>query len=681
MNDTLGPEGLVPSALVFGEFPPVYTRSETPALRATILERAEIAHTARREMEKHMARLRINRALQRRTPAAADRSYKPGDHVLVWREKLVESRIGEWIGPFEVIGADESKKLVYVQDSKIGAARPFNIAQVKRYLPPETLANHVIDEIADRLTYFASPPDDEVHLTEIISSGDPRASSSEMSEAKKREIRGLLDRGTFKVILKKDLPRDANVLPGRFVLTIKSTEDGQVKHKARYVIGGHRGKLKKFMVHDTATLQPQSVRLLLALASIFGFDVWTSDVTQAYLQSSEPLARKIFIREPVPEFELDPKECLELLKPLYGLCESGDLWHATLDKHHRHDLNMQPLRSDPALYAWMTHGLLRGLSGGYVDDLIRAGDSQFKIQCAKTHTLFEMSKDRSVPYTFTGFSLNKNNEGEFVQSQREYLKKLECLPTNAPFSDFRSMRMRLAWLSNTRPDCLFEVSQLAQVTEARFKASPKAWIRRLNKAVKLALINPISLRVAKLDPNTIRVIGYSDASFANNEDLSSQLGYICFIGDDTGAVVPFHFKSYKARRVTRSVMAAEVIAFSDLFDVATTLSQELEKLLRKRVPVQLLTDSKSLFDIISKGTRTSEKRMMLDIAAARERFRTHLISDIGFVRSSKNIADGLTKPMRQQALQQVVSCGQLLVEPEQWIIRGRPSGAHDGGEC
>lgn len=30
MNDTLGPEGLVPSALVFGEFPPAYTKIENP---------------------------------------------------------------------------------------------------------------------------------------------------------------------------------------------------------------------------------------------------------------------------------------------------------------------------------------------------------------------------------------------------------------------------------------------------------------------------------------------------------------------------------------------------------------------------------------------------------------------------------------------------------------------------
>ena len=36
MNDTLGPEGFVPSALVFGEFPRAYMCSETPARRLAL---------------------------------------------------------------------------------------------------------------------------------------------------------------------------------------------------------------------------------------------------------------------------------------------------------------------------------------------------------------------------------------------------------------------------------------------------------------------------------------------------------------------------------------------------------------------------------------------------------------------------------------------------------------------
>lgn len=231
------------------------------------------------------------------------------------------------------------------------------------------------------------------------------------------------------------------------------------------------------------------------------------------------------------------------------------------------------------------------------------------------------------------------------------------------------MRMKLAWLANTRPDCMFEISQLAQVTDEMFSKDSVQHIKRLNKTVVYATSHPITLKIPKLDLLSLRVVGFSDASFANNHDLSTQLGHIVFLADKKGAAVPIHFKSYKARRIVRSAMAGEIIAFSDMFDVAITLAEELKTMYRIPIPLQLFTDSKSLFDIISKGSRTSEKRLMLDIAAAREGFRDHLISDIGFIRSTKNVADGLTKPMSQQSLQHVISTAELNIQPEQWILR------------
>ena len=524
-------------------------------------------------------------------------------------------------------------------------------------------------DVKNCLRYFGSPDEDEVYLTEIISKGDNRANSKEMTKAKRQEIMSLLERGTFKVILREEIPKDANVLPGRFVLALKSTEDNNVKYKARYVIGGHRDRLKHMMVHSTSTLQPASIRLLLALATVHGFDIWTSDVRQAYLQSAEPLAREVFISKPVPEFELDPSQCLQLLKPLYGLCESGDLWHNTFDRHHKKDLGMKPLRCDPALYVLMKDNVLQGLSGWYVDELIRTGNTTFKELARETNRKFEMADDQDLPCVFTGFSLKRSQDGTFIQDQHEYLKRLEELPADCPFKAFRSMRMKLAWLANTRPDCLFEISQLAQITEEMYEEDRRKVVRQLNRTIRYAIQNQISLQIPVLNIDTLRIIGYSDSSFANNRDLSSQLGHICFLGDDSGAVAPISFKSYKARRVTRSAMSSEVIAFSDLFDVAITFAEELGNILSKKIPVQLLTDSKALFDVVSKGSRTSEKRMMLDIAAAREGFKSKTISDTGFVRSSHNVADGPTKSMSQTMIREVIATGYLQVAPEQWIIR------------
>ena len=85
----------------------------------------------------------------------------------------------------------------------------------------------------------------------------------------------------------------------------------------------------------------------------------------------------------------------------------------------------------------MEKGLLKGLSGEYVDDLIRAGDKHFKHLSQKTNARFEMSEDQTLLCSFTGFSLLENENGEVVQDQHEYLQKMEQLLLDASYSQFR----------------------------------------------------------------------------------------------------------------------------------------------------------------------------------------------------------------------------------------------------
>ncbi len=133
--------------------------------------------------------------------------------------------------------------------------------------------------------------------TEIINENDLRAKEQVKNDAVKKEVQGLFKRGTFKVMLKGDVLDEANILPGRFILAIKSTEDVTTKYKARFVIGGHRDKHKNLMVHNSTTLQPQSIGFLLAMGQCHNFDVWTTDITQTYLSVSDPLLRDIFLNK------------------------------------------------------------------------------------------------------------------------------------------------------------------------------------------------------------------------------------------------------------------------------------------------------------------------------------------------------------------------------------------------
>lgn len=62
--------------------------------------------------------------------------------------------------------------------------------------------------------------------------------------------------------------------------------------------------MKHVLVHFSTTLQPWSVQLLLALLVIFGFNDCISDMTQAYLQSTDTLERHSLITKLAPEFQL-----------------------------------------------------------------------------------------------------------------------------------------------------------------------------------------------------------------------------------------------------------------------------------------------------------------------------------------------------------------------------------------
>jgi hypothetical protein len=84
---------------------------------------------------------------------------------------------------------------------------------------------------------------------------------------------------------------------------------------------------------------------------------------------------------------------------------------------------------------------------------------------------------------------------------------------------------------------------------------------------------------------------YTDASYANNFDGSSQLGYIIFLADASGKCQPIVWSSHKFCRVTRSVLGSETMAFADGFDAAYSLKHDVQTILKRSVDILMYTDS------------------------------------------------------------------------------------------
>lgn len=90
-------------------------------------------------------------------------------------------------------------------------------------------------------------------------------------------------------------------------------------------------------------------------------------------------------------------------------------------------------------------------------------------------------------------------------------------------------------------------------------------------------------------------------------------------------------------------MAAETEALVNAADSFILLQHDLYSITGRKFKVTLLTYSKSLFDVIAKGSDTSKKRLMIYIAATRQAYDQESINELGWIRRNYNVSDSITK--------------------------------------
>lgn len=98
--------------------------------------------------------------------------------------------------------------------------------------------------------------------------------ATKFNEPKQKELAGLAKRKTTGIVRAESLPRDANILLGRFFLSIKDEVTEREAWKARFVVQGHKDKMKRSILHDISVVQQHSIKLLDGLASIFDFQIF-----------------------------------------------------------------------------------------------------------------------------------------------------------------------------------------------------------------------------------------------------------------------------------------------------------------------------------------------------------------------------------------------------------------------
>ena len=177
----------------------------------------------------------------------------------------------------------------------------------------------------------------------------------------------------------------------------------------------------------------------------------------------------------------------------------------------------------------------------------------------------------------------------------------------------------------------------------------------------------------QLDQESTYLALFVDASFAGNADFSSQLWFILTLMDKDGKANVIHYSSTKSRRVARSVLSAELLAMMHDFDITSTISLSVQEIYGRNIPVRIYTDSKCLYDNVVTLGSTTEKRMLIDLSILRESYECREIDDIYWIPSCQNPADAFTKKGNCTALFSLMQENKLLLTPNAWEQRPRPS--------
>ena len=769
VNDSAGPNGLVPTLLVFGAYPRIVEDSP-PSPNMAI--RAEAIRKATRELRQMQAKRQMNDALAMRN--GPDIS---AIHALPLQSDVRVFREGHgWTGPFKLLSIDGEKCIL---DMPSGPTA-FRSVVVRPFLTDKDAAEEVEDSIVVDMTPLitghepesnepqpqGSNEDDEPLppqrrqprqiLIQKRTKGRPKGSKNKEpkgSIAKRRkairdvdletlfvaqvesggevtmvfmtqkekddyelclelrrkgtittpgrpfqasdvsEINGLTGQGVFRFEEYDEAKHGKlRIFKSRIIHEIKGKTTKKPYEKSRLVISGHSDRGKEFILTQSPTIQRASQRLILALApSLFvmtkkQFGLWLRDITQAYTQSETELIRQILAYLPKEIAHLYPKgTIMKVIKPLYGVTESGTHWFVTYSTHHKEKLLMKTSTFDPCfLITQDSKGV--GIVGMQTDDTIILCDKEFakhkdeELMKAKLRAKPKEKLAEGHPLIFNGCILTKEDKN-LVLRQKDQGKKLDTIDdkNDDHKQEYLRQRARGAYIASIcQPEAAFDLSIAAQHQDP-----DKIDIAALNKRLRWQMDSlQRGLVYIPLRLPTTRLFIFVGGSLANNKDLTSQLGYVIVLANEDrdeaeseftieGNVV--HWSSTKSKRVTRSSLASEIYGMVAGVDMGivinSTLRQITDELKLPQIETVVCTDSFSLYECLVKLGTTKEKRLMIDIMSLRESYEERELYEIRWINGKDNPADAMTKANPNKTLETLIDTNSITIRVEGWVKR------------
>lgn len=294
----------------------------------------------------------------------------------------------------------------------------------------------------------------------------------------------------------------------------------------------------------------------------------------------------------------------------------------------------------------------------HVDDFIWGGTQMFAMTVIP-HLRSQFNVGREAQDSFSYVGVDFVTLGTKVQiHQQTYIQHLQSIPltpsraaepgsplTEAERDQLRSKIGQLLWVARqSRPDVMFDASNLA----SSLKQATVQTINEANRVVCKLKAKSVELNFQQLGKDSnLKIVTFTDASFANLSDGGTQGGHLIVLMGDNGLFSPISWQSKRIKRIVRSTLAGETLAMSEGIDNAIFLSTLFSELYAGStdhcVPIVCVTDNFSLVDALKSTKFVAEKRLRLEISSIKELIQTKKVLKVLWSKTKEQLADCLTK--------------------------------------
>ena len=265
-----------------------------------------------------------------------------------------------------------------------------------------------------------------------------RPDADKWAEAAEKEIQALVNNGTWKLV---KLPQGRKAIRSRWVFRVKRNADGSVdRYKGRLVAKGYSQRPGiDFDEVFSPTARWAALRAILAQGALAGDHIESIDISNAYLNGVLGNDIEVFMQQPEGFHQGRDDWVCKLLKGIYGLKQSGQLWYERLGKALE-EMGFIRLESDSSIYIWSKDGV-KVIIPVFVDDLTLVSKSKKDIDRVKSDLskIFKM-KDLGPTTFLLGIQVDHNREARTLSlSQRQYILDMltrfnmtDCKPVTTP---------------------------------------------------------------------------------------------------------------------------------------------------------------------------------------------------------------------------------------------------------